>query len=290
VNTSLRRLATICAGLALVAVPFAGATSSATPVSPDQRWVTELKSARQANQAALRQLAQGSISVDRGRDSAEKTKLAKAEIVSAVAHLKKATQVAPEAIGASDDAIATAVSSATTYSAKASQEVRTGSVPAARKDLALAIGAIGGALATFGVPLASDFKAVTSYRELGSVQGWERYMGLTARAPGVAIAKVVIGLLGRETANAGEPGGRRGTPPSPITELAIYTLQEPSGAFSSGWGKLVNGIIVCDLKPTMKANESFAISFAPRVPKGTKFLVKFWSTDGRRSYAILTTK
>jgi hypothetical protein len=287
--TSLRRLASICAALALVAVPLAAATAAA-PMSPDQRWVAELKSARQATQAALRQLAPGSVSVDKGRDSAEKAKLAKAEIVSAVAHLKKAAQVAPSAIGASDDAIAAAVSSATTYGAKASQDVRTGNVPAARKDLALANGAIGGALAAFGVPLASDFRAAASYRELGTVQGWEQYLGLTAKAPGVAIAKIVIGIVGRETANAGEPGGRRGTPAVPITELAIYTLQEPSGAYSSGWGKLVNGIIVCDLKPTMKANESFAISFAPRVPKGTKFLVKFQATDGRRSYAILTTK
>jgi hypothetical protein len=287
--TSLRRLASICAVLALVAVPLAAATAAA-PMSPDQRWVGELKSARQASQAALRQLAPGSVSVEKGRDSAEKAKLAKAQIVSAVAHLKKATQAAPAAIGATDDAIATAVSSATTYSAKASQDVRTGNVPAARKDLGLAIGEIGGALAAFGVPLASDFKVVTSYRELGAVSGWEQYLGMTAKAPGVAIAKIVIGAVGRETANAGEPGGRRGASPMPITELAIYTLQEPSGAYSSGWGKLVSGIIVCDLKPTMKANESFAISFGPRVPKGTKFLVKFQATDGRRSYAILTTK
>ena len=83
---------------------------------------------------------------------------------------------------------------------------------------------------------------------------------------------------------------RKGTPSLPITKLAIYTLQQPSGAYSSGWGKLVNGIIVCDLKPTMGKDETFSISFAPRVAPGTKFLVKLWSTDGRRSYAVVTTK
>ena len=40
----------------------------------------------------------------------------------------------------------------------------------------------------------------------------------------------------------------------------------------------------------MAKDETFAISFQPRVPPGTKFLVKIQSTDGKRSYAVVTTK
>jgi hypothetical protein len=52
----------------------------------------------------------------------------------------------------------------------------------------------------------------------------------------------------------------------------------------------VKGIAVCDLDPTMDADEAFSVAFGPRVAKGTKILVKFWSTDGRRSPAIMTTR
>ncbi len=179
--------------------------------------------------------------------------------------------------------------SATTFSSQASKKARGGNYPGARADLKLAIDATGAALAKFGVPLAKEFQATVTYRELGNIQGWEEYLGLSAKV-NAPIAKIVIGVLGRPTANAGEAGVKKTAPSLPITKLAIYTLQEPSGAYSSGWGKIVNGIVVCDLSPTMKANESFAVSFGPRVSKGTKFLVKFWSTDGRRSYAVLTTK
>jgi hypothetical protein len=278
---NMRALTPLLAALALVAVPLAAASASA-PLSPDQKWVAEMKSARQANQAALRQLAP-SI-------SSEKLKKARSEVASAIFHLKKAAQAAAGAIGASDTEIADSLREATTLSAQASKYLRSGSYDAARRGIDLAIDAKDAALAKFGVPLASEFKVVGGYRELANIQGWEEYLGLTAKAPGTAISKVVIGLAGRETANAAEPKGRKGTPSLPITKLAIYTLQEPSGVYRSGWGKLVNGIIVCDLKPTMDKDETFAISFGPRVAAGTKFLVKLWSTDGRRSYAVVTTK
>ncbi len=285
---SVRCLTPLLAAIALAAVPLAGATAAA-PMSPDQLWVAELKGARQANQAALRQLSPRSISIDKGRDAVDKAQLAKTEIGSALSHLKKATQAAPSAVGATDAEIAASVVSATTFSSQASKKMRGGNYQGARADLKLAIDATGAALAKFGVPLGKEFQATVTYRELGNIQGWEEYLGLSAKA-NAPIAKIVIGVLGRPTANTGEAGVRKTAPSLPITKLAIYTLQEPSGAYSSGWGKIVNGIVVCDLSPTMKANESFAVSFGPRVSKGTKFLVKFWSTDGRRSYAVLTTK
>jgi hypothetical protein len=278
---NMGKLALTVAALAVVAVPVAGATTTA-PATPDQRFVSELKGARQAAQVAFRQLTPWNISID-------KVAKAKSELTRALDHLKSATQAATGAVGASEAEIAGNVRTATNFIALASRDVRKGNYEAARDSVDVALNATGVALAKFGVPLAKEFQATATYRELGNIQGWEEYLGLTAKV-NAPIAKVVIGILGRPTANMGEAGGKKAAPSLPITKLAIYTLQEPSGAFSSGWGKIVNGIVVCDLDRTMKADESFAVSFGPRVSKGTKFLVKFWSTDGRRSYAVLTTK
>ena len=130
---------------------------------------------------------------------------------------------------------------------------------------------------------------VGTYRELANIQGWEQYMGLTVKAPGKTISKVVIGLAGRETANAAEPRGFRRAPSLAITARGLHA-PEPSGVYSSGWGKIVDGVIVCKLDPTMAKDETFAISFQPPgVPAGTKFLVKLQATDGKR-LAIVTTK
>ncbi len=285
---SVRRLTPLLAAAALAAVPLAGAGAQA-PSTPDQRFVAELKSARQAGQAAFRQLSPRSININKGRSSIDVMKKAKAEITSALGHLKSAAQAAPEAVGGSDPEIAASVSTATKLSAQAASQMRRADYNGARESIDLVLKASQAALTAFGVPLAKEFQATATYRELGNIQGWEEYLGLGAKV-NAPIAKIVIGILGRPTANMGEAGGKKAAPSLPITKLAIYTLQEPSGAYSSGWGKIVNGIIVCDLSPTMKANESFAVSFGPRVEKGTKFLLKFWSTDGRRSYAVLTTK
>ena len=281
-TTSLRRLTWICAALAVVAVPLAGAMSAAR-LSPDQQWAFELRSSRASNQVAFTQLKPGKI-------SPEEVSKAKFEVSDAIAHLKKAVQVAPKTIGASDAEIAASVGEAQTLSAQASKVLNSRNYVTARKTIGLAMGATDKALGKFGVPLASDFRVVGTFRDLGRVESWESYVGVTAKAPGVAISKVVIGVAGRETANASEPGGLRRAPSLPITELAIYTLQQPSGEYSSGWGKLVNGVIVCNLNPVMAKDETFAISFQPRVPPGTKILVKMWSSDRKRSYAIVTTK
>jgi hypothetical protein len=277
-----RRLVPVMAALSLVAVPLAGAMSSAQ-LSPDQQWVFELRSSRASNQVVLTQLKPGGVTPD------ELSK-AKLEVSGAIGHLRKAARVAPATIGASDDEIAGSVREAQTLSAQASKSLSSRSYESARRNVDLAMDATDEALAMFGVPLASDFRVVANYRELGKIQGWEDYIGLNAKAPGMTISKVVIGLAGRETANAAEPGGLRRVPSLPITKLAIYTLQEPTGEYSSGWGKIVNGVIVCKLNPTMAKDETFAISFQPRVPAGTKFLVKLQSTDGKRSYAVVTTK
>lgn len=277
-----RRLVPALAALSLLAVPLAGAMSAAR-LSPDQEWVFELRSSRASNQVAFTQLKPGNISPD-------EVSKAKFEVSGAIGHLRKVARAAPATIGGSDDEIAASVREAQTLSAQAAKYLNSRNYPTARKTVGLAMGATDAALRMFGVPLASDFRVVAAFRELGKVQGWEDYIGLNAKAPGYTISKVVIGLAGRETANAAESGGFRRAPSLAITKLAIYTLQKPSGEYSSGWGNIVNGVIVCKLDPTMAKDETFAISFQPRVPPGTKFLVKLQSTDGKRSYAVVTTK
>jgi hypothetical protein len=256
---------------------------SAERLSPDQQWSFEVKSSRAANQVAFTQLKPGKIDPD-------EVSKAKLEVSSAIGHLKKAVQVAPTTIGGSDAEIVKSIGEAQKLTAQASKELSGRKYAPARKTIDLAMDATDDALKQFGVPLASDFRVVGTYRELEGVSGWEGYMALTAKAPGSAISKVVVGLAGRETATATETGALPRAPAMPITALAIYTLQEPSGVYSSGWGKLVNGIIICNLNPVMDKDETFAISFKPRVPPGTKFLVKMWSADRKRSYAIVTTK
>ena len=238
---------------------------------------------RASNQVASTQLKPGSI-------TPEEVGKAKFEVADAIRRLKKVDRVAPATIGGSNAEIAAKVREAQTLSAQASKQLNSRSYAPARASVELAMKATDAALAMFGVPLASDFRVVGTYRELANIQGWEQYMGLTVKAPGKTISKVVIGLAGRETANAAEPRGFRRAPSLAITELAVYTLQEPSGVYSSGWGKIVDGVIVRKLDPTMAKDETFAISFQPRVPAGTKFLVKLQATDGKRSFAIVTTK
>ena len=90
----------VVAGLALAAVPLAGAQSAR--LSPDQEWAFELRSSRASNQTAFTQLKPGSITPE------EVTK-AKFEVSDAIGHLKKVARVAPATIGASDDEIAAKV-------------------------------------------------------------------------------------------------------------------------------------------------------------------------------------
>ena len=277
-----RRLVLAAAVLALAAVPLAGAMSAAA-MSPDQTWAFELKSSLASNQTALNQLKAGGVTPD------ELSK-AKLEVSGAIKHIRKAASVAPATIGASDDEIAASVREALTLDGQAAKALGSKSYAAATKSLESAMGATKEAMKMFGVPLGSDFRVVASFRPLGKVQGWEGYIGLQAKAPGVTISQVVIGLAGRETANAAEPGGLRRAPSMPVTKLAIYTLQKPSGEYNSGWGKIVNGVIVCKLDPTMAKDETFAINFQPILPPGTKFLVKFQSTDRKRGYAVITAK
>jgi hypothetical protein len=215
---------------------------------------------------------------------------AKAYLVQAQKHLRAAAGLAPLTVGATEsEGVVTGLKTAAVETGQASASVKKGDYDGARVSIDEAIAATTAAQKSFGVPLAKEFSAFAVYRDFSNILGFEEFLGLTARVD-APIAKIVFGIAGRETANMGEPGGKRGPVSLPITKLALYTLQEPSGAFSSDWCKLVKGIAVCDLDPTMDADEAFSVAFGPRVAKGTKILVKFWSTDGRRSHAIMTTR
>ena len=149
-------------------MPLAGAMSAAR-LSPDQQWVFELRSSRASNQVAFTQLKPGKI-------SPEEVSKAKFEVSDAIAHLKKAVQVAPKTIGASDAEIAASVGEAQTLSAQASKSLSSRNYVAARKTIDLAMDATDDALGKFGVPLASDFRVVGDLprsrqsRELGELR------------------------------------------------------------------------------------------------------------------------
>ena len=128
---NMRKLALTVAALAVVAVPVAGATTTAA-ATPDQRFVSELKGARQAAQVAFRQLTPWNISID-------KVAKAKSELTRALDHLKSATQAATGAVGASEAEIAGNVRTATNFIALASKDVRKGNYDAARDSVDVAL-------------------------------------------------------------------------------------------------------------------------------------------------------
>ena len=197
---NMRKLALTVAALAVVAVPVAGATTTAA-ATPDQRFVFELKGARQAAQVAFRQLTPWNISID-------KVAKAKSELTRALDHLKSATQAATGAVGASEAEIAGNVRTATNFIALASKDVRKGNYDAARDSVDVALDANSVALAKFGVPLAKEFQGdgdlprARQHRGLGGVP---RAHGQGDRAD----REGSIGILGRPAANIGEVGAKK---------------------------------------------------------------------------------
>lgn len=270
------------AAMALSVAVVAGAAPTAA-ATPDQLFVAELTSARAASKLAVRQLK----STQPSPDGISK---AKVSLALALKHLRAASGLLPQTVGGTQsESVVTGLKTATAETSAAGASVRKRDYESARLLINEAIAASSATQASFGVPLAKDFSAKSVYRDFSNILGFEEFQGLTARV-GAPIAKVVFGLAGRETANMGESRGVRGTPAIPITKLALYTLQEPSGSFTSNWCKLRNGIAVCDLDPKMEADWVFSVAFGPRVARGTQFLVKFWSLDGKKSHAIMTTR
>ena len=76
----------------------------------------------------------------------------------------------------------------------------------------------------------------------------------------------------------------------PITQMSDAVISDPIGNFTSGWCELESGLITCRLRPAMPRDRIFTIAFGPKLPKGTKLLVKFRSPAGERSYAVFATR
>ena len=204
---SVRRLTPLLAAAALAAVPLAGAGAQA-PSTPDQRFVAELKSARQAGRPRSASCRRGASPSTRGaaqsmsRRRRRRRSPAPSYTSGARHRLRRklwADQI-PE--------IAASVSTATKLSAQAASQMRRADYNGARESIDLVLKASQAALTAFGVPLAKEFQATATYRELGNIQGWEEYLGLGAKV-NAPIAKIVIGILGRPTANMGEAGGKK---------------------------------------------------------------------------------
>jgi len=76
----------------------------------------------------------------------------------------------------------------------------------------------------------------------------------------------------------------------PFRRMRGYFSSDRIGRFTSGWCKLDAGLINCRIRPAMPEANVFTIAFGPKLPKGTKVLVKFRATDGKRSYAVFSTR
>ncbi len=72
--------------------------------------------------------------------------------------------------------------------------------------------------------------------------------------------------------------------------MSVAVISDPIGRFSSGWCELDLGVISCRIRPAMPTDHVFTIAFGPKLPKGTKLLVKFRTATGERSYSVFTTR
>lgn len=272
----------VVSGLALLTVLLA---SAATPASstPDQRFVASLKGAAAAHRAALRQL--------KGNSPADGVAAkARSELQEAIGHLKNASKTAPTAVGVFETPeVRNGLITSKDATVSAAGALDKQLYDYTRLKITEALDAATEALGFFGVPLKKDFASFAVFRDVSMIYGFEDYMSVnaTVRAP---IKKIVIGIADRATANADEGKVPRVESSLAIRKLTIYSVQDPSGGFLSGWCKIVKGIIKCDLDPTMKTEDRFAVAFGPRMPPGTRLLLKFWATNGKRSYALVKTR
>ncbi len=72
--------------------------------------------------------------------------------------------------------------------------------------------------------------------------------------------------------------------------MSLAVISDAIGNFTSGSCELESGLITCRMRPAMPRDRIFTIAFGPKLPKGTKLLVKFRSPAGDRSYAVFTTR
>ena len=276
--TARRVLVAFALGIGLVATP----TAAAPAPTPDEQLVAGLEIAQRGARAAVRSLT---------RPSAGRVTKARAQVLQAIQGLNSAARAAPRAIGALETpSVRTALQDARRVGHQARTDIARGRYAAGRASLRQAIALTSGALADFGVPLEKEFPSFAVNRDFGYLPEFAGYSGLSATV-GSDISEVVIGAANRTTANAGEPGPAVGESAGlPITKMSVAVISDEIGRFTSGWCELASGVITCRIRPAMPADRIFTIAFGPKLPRGTKLLVKFRSAAGDRSYAVFTTR
>jgi hypothetical protein len=276
------RCAKVASAVALIAAIFALPSAAARQLTPDQQLVAGLETARTASRAALKDL---------GLPSAKRVESARHSLDRALAALAAANTAAPRAVGALETpSVRVALRQARTLVWRAAKDTANRRYKAARGKIGAALDLKTVALADFGVPLEKEFAAFAVDRDFRNIAGFAGYSGLSATA-GDETREVVIGAADRTTANAGEPSGTAVESSGlPITAMTVYIVSDPIGDFRSGWCTLADGLIACHVSPAMNPEDIFTIAFGPKLPKGTKLLVKFRSTTGKRSFAVFATR
>jgi hypothetical protein len=255
---------------ALVAAVSLPASAAAPSFTPDQQLVAGLEQTRSAARATLK---------------------GKRELRGLTEGMHRARRAAAHAVGATESrTMQVAVRDGVTIAAQARKASSSGGNASARKKLRRLIALTSAALSDFGVPLEKDFPAFAVSRDFAHLPEFANDSGLSATV-GEDVSEIVIGAADRQTANAGEPGGASTGPATlPITRMSAAVISDPIGNFASGWCELESGLITCRIRPEMPRDRIFTIAFGPKLPKGTKLLVKFRSATGDRSYAVFTTR
>ena len=250
--------------------------------TPDQQLVVALTTVRNTARAAATSLA---------KPSKPRVATAKNEIRRSAAGVTIAGKAARSAVGALDiPSVRAALARAASLLQKARLDVAGERYGPARVKLSRAAGLADDALGDFGVPLAKEFAAFAVSRDFGYLPEFVNYSGLSARV-GSEITEVVIGAANRSTANVGERGAVADEAVGlPITRMSVAVISDPIGRFSSGWCELDLGVISCRIRPAMPTDHVFTIAFGPKLPKGTRLLVKFRTATGERSYSVFTTR
>jgi hypothetical protein len=261
------------------AIVLTGARAAQTP---DQQLVSGLMTMRGATRSAAAQLVQ---------PSAKRVARARAEIARSLDGGANAERAAKGAVGALEmPSVRAALEQARALVRKARADVARRQYAGARAKLTRATTLAAEALLDFGVPLAKEFQAFAVDRNFDYLPEFINYSGLSARV-GSEITEVVIGGANRSTANVGEQGAVADAAEGlPITRMSTAVISDPIGRFSSGWCELDAGVITCRIRPAMPTDRVFTIAFGPKLPVGTKLLVKFRSAGGERSYSVFTTR
>jgi hypothetical protein len=269
--------AALFSGIALV--PFAG---GATQGTPDQQLVAGLKDATRASRAALSNLA---------KPTPSRLTRARADLLRALGALEKATKVSTRAVGAVETpSVRNGLRKAAALARQARADIAGGRLSAAKARIAAAMRLKEVALADFGVPLEKEFTSFAVRQDMTEVPGFSNFSGITATV-GSSVSEIYIGIADRTTANAGEPFGN-GTQSEEvaITRISQYAMVDPNGSFLGGLCLLDEGVIDCPFYEPMRSDQRFTIAFGPKLPKGTKVLVKFRGTNGDRSYALVSMR